>query len=249
MVAATPRSLETESLQNKSVVITGGTTGIGKATARLLAARGARVLICGRDQNDLDSALREIPNNPVGVLADVSRQDDVERIFHEADAKLGGVDILINNAAVSDPKILESDFSDWRYILETNVLGYIACCRQAIDRMTRNGDGHIVNVGSMSADLREPGGSIYVATKAAVQAFSESLRKVLNKDGIRLSLIEPGAVATPMQERSPEEERQKIEKMEMLEPEEIAESIYYVLTQHRRCDVVLVQIRPTKQLI
>ena len=101
----------------------------------------------------------------------------------------------------------------------------------------------------MSADLREAGSPIYVATKAAIQGFTESLRKLLNPDGIRVTLIEPGAVATPMQEKNPSEEREKIEKMEMLEADEIAQSIYYVLTQPSRCDVVMLQIRPTKQVI
>jgi NADP-dependent 3-hydroxy acid dehydrogenase YdfG len=247
MVSANPNG----SIQGKAIVIAGGTTGIGRATARLLAEHGGRVLICGRKEEDLKEALREAgaKGECHGVTADISQQADVERVFREADEKLGGVDVLVNCAAVSDPGLFKSRFPDWRYALETNILGYIACTHEAVERMRRKGEGHLVNIGSMSADLREAGGPIYSATKAAVQAFSESLRKTVNKENIRVSLIEPGAVATPLQEKPPEQEREMIEKMEMLEPDEIAESVYYVLSQPTRCDVVMVQIRPTKQLI
>ena len=101
----------------------------------------------------------------------------------------------------------------------------------------------------MSADLREEGGEVYVATKAAIQAFSESLRKNANKQNIRVTLIEPGAVATPIQEKTKEEEREKLEKMEMILPEDIARCILYCLTQPQRVDVVSVQVRPVKQII
>ena len=91
--------------------------------------------------------------------------------------------------------------------------------------------GHIVNIGSMSADLREAGSEVYVATKAGIQAFSESLRKTANKQGIRVTLIEPGAVATPIQEKSPQEEKRKIEAMEMLLPQDIARCVLWCLQQ------------------
>jgi NADP-dependent 3-hydroxy acid dehydrogenase YdfG len=101
----------------------------------------------------------------------------------------------------------------------------------------------------MSADLREEEGEIYVATKAAIQAFSESLRKSANKQDIRVTLIEPGAVATPIQEKSAAQERRKLDKMEMLYAEDIARCVMYCLTQPQRVDVVSVQIRPLKQII
>ncbi|HEX8523284.1 MAG TPA: SDR family oxidoreductase [Tepidisphaeraceae bacterium] len=164
-------------LAGKSIVITGGTTGIGRATAKLLVEAGAKVLLFGRHQKELDDALAEIgraraEDRVHGVTADQSRNADIERVFAEADSRIGGCDILINNAAVGLGSFLETKYDDWLYEVQTNLVAYIACCRYAIDRMKKKGWGHIVNVGSMSADLREPSNDVYVATKAGIQAFS-----------------------------------------------------------------------------
>jgi NADP-dependent 3-hydroxy acid dehydrogenase YdfG len=246
MVAA---STDATDLAGKSVIIAGGTTGIGLATAKRLAAEGAKVFIFGRHEQALNDALKQMGGESHGITADQSRGEDVERVFREADARFGECDILINNAAVTAGPVGDKQFDEMRYALETNVLGYFACTHEAINRMKRRGGGHIVNVGSMSADLREPGGEIYVATKAAIQAFSESLRKTANKENIRVTLIEPGAVATPLQDKSPQEEREKIAKMGMIEPDDVARCVVYCLQQPLRVDVVSIQIRPLKQLI
>jgi NADP-dependent 3-hydroxy acid dehydrogenase YdfG len=125
------------------------------------------------------------------------------------------------------------------------------CCKQAIERMKAKGEGHIVNIGSMSDTVREEGSDVYVATKSAINGFSEALRKQINEQGIKVSLIEPGLVGTDMTvEQVPaEEQEEKIEKMEMLRAEDIAECVHYTLIQPKRCDVVQVQIRPHKQPI
>ena len=241
-----------QSLSGKAVVITGGTTGIGRATALLLARVGARVLIFGRHERELQDALRDLKESggeAYGLVADASRKADVERVFAEADQKLGGVDVLINNAALSAGSILDSEYEEWQQVIDTNLLGYMACARQAIDRMKKKGEGHIVNIGSMSADLREAESSVYVATKSAIQGFTEALRKTVNKDGIKVTLIEPGKVGTDMGETPAEEQPEKERQLEMLTAEDIAECIHYCLVQPKRCAVVAVQIRPLKQII
>ena len=242
---------EPESVAGKAIIVTGGTTGIGRATARLLASNGARVLIFGRDEGDLNDALDELRSaggEVHGLTADVSRTADVQRVFREADDKLGELDILVNNAAISGGDFPQQEMDDLEYMVRTNVVGYIACAREATQRM-QGRYGHIVNIGSMSADLREPNGSTYVATKAAIQGFSESLRKTVNPGGIKVTLIEPGKVATDMVEMPAPEKQEKQEALEMLRPEDIAACVYYCLTQPRRCDVVSVQIRPLMQVI
>ena len=244
---------EMTDLADKSVIISGGTKGIGRATAKLLAEHGAKVFIFGRHEKELRETLDELGAGAHGITADQSRREDIERVFAEADRAIGGCDILINNAAVSTDAVADADFDQIRYTLEANVLGYLACTHEALERMKRRAGngfaGHIVNVGSMSADLREEEGEIYVATKAAIQAFSESLRKSVNKQNIRVTLIEPGAVDTPLQDKPPEEKRRRVEEMKMLPPEDIARCILYCLTQPQRVDIVSVQIRPIGQAI
>lgn len=246
-----PRNYHPENIEGKAAIVTGGTTGIGRATAKLLAERGARVLIYGRDENDLQEALNELQQcgEVHGLSADQSRLEEVQRIFAEADAKLGGVDILVNNAAISAGGVLDSELEEIRYGLEANILGYMACTKEAATRMKAKGAGHIVCVGSLSADQREEENDVYVATKAAIQAFSESLRKAINPQGVKVSLIEPGSVGTDMPKDSPEEQAQKQQRGEMLQAQDIAEAVHYCLTQPARCDVIVVQIRPHLQSI
>lgn len=242
-----------ESVADKSILITGGTTGIGRSTAILLAARGARVMIFGRHQNDLDEAMKDIRaagGEVMGLTADVSDPDDIKRVFQEFNGQMDKLDILINNAALGYGSVMEGGYAEWEYILKTNLLGYMAMTHEAVERMKANGWGHIVNIGSMSADVREKDSSVYVATKAGIQGFSEALRKEVNPLGIKVTLIEPGAVGTDMQsDYSPAEQRKKIEKMEMLRAEDIAACVLYTITQPKRCDVVHLQLRPHLQSI
>ena len=246
------------SLDGKAVVITGGTTGIGRATAVRLARAGARVLIFGRSDSSLAEALAVVREaSPTGaahgVQADIMNPADIERVFAEADARLGGVDILINNAGVAEDDLEKGGWADWQATVTTNVLGPVACTHHALARLRRRkgggAGGHIVIVGSMSADLRDPKSGVYSATKAAVQAFGESLRKAVNPEGIRVSVVEPGAVDTPMQGSDEAKRRKKVESGDMLEADDIARAVHYCLVQPPRCDVVFMQVRPIKQII
>ena len=242
-----------ESVADKSILITGGTTGIGRATAILLASQGAHVMIFGRHDKELQDALsdlREAGGEVLGLTADTSNPNDIKRIFREVDQQMGQLDVLVNNAALGYGSIMEGTYADWQNIVHTNLLGYMAMTHAAIERMKPRGMGHIINVGSMSADVREKDSSVYVATKAGIQGFSEALRKEVNPLGIKVTLIEPGAVGTDMQSQySPAEQRQKEAKMEMLKAEDIAACILYALTQPKRCDVVMLQVRPHLQSI
>ena len=238
-----------ESVAGKAVLITGGTTGIGRATALLLAGRGARVLIFGRHQTELHDALADINSagEVCGLVADQARHGDVRRVFREVDERLGGLDILINNAAVPARSALDTSYEEWLYVFQTNLMGYVDCSHQAVERMKKKREGHIVNVGSLSAEEREAGEDVYVTTKIGIRGFTESLRKSVNRHGIKVSLVEPGLVGTDLLEVPVEEQRQKQSELKMLKAEDIAECIYYCLVQPRRCDVIAVQIRPHLQ--
>ncbi|KAF2341029.1 SDR family oxidoreductase [Flavobacterium tistrianum] len=244
----------TDNISQKRIVITGGTTGIGKAIADLLVSLGGRVFIFGRDETDFYYAMDDIKcksskGEIFGETADITRQEDITRIWERIDKVLGGIDILINNAALPAHGIIEGDYEDWKYVLETNILGYIAFAKEAVNRMTEQKWGHIVNIGSMSAEAKEKTGVIYVATKTAIRGFSTALRKEINPLGIKVSHVEPGAVTSDMQQDPKEVQKEKIKEMKMLEAEDIAMSVLFCLSQPKRCDIVSMQVRPHLQII
>lgn len=244
---------QTQGLYDKTVLITGGTTGIGRTTALLLASQGAHVMIFGRHEPELTAALEDIRQvkgesaKLIGLQADVSKIADIKRVYKEVDCEFGKLDILVNNAALGYEELLKGTDEEWQYIVNTNLLGYMSCAREAVKRMKAAGEGHIVNIGSMSAHTRKSGESVYVATKSAIQGFSEALGKEVNPMGIKVTLIEPGRVGTDMQEESPEEQRQMEDQLKMLKTEDIAACVLYTLTQPKRCDVISVIIRPHLQ--
>ena len=237
---------EHTSLCGKRILVTGGTTGIGRETIRLLTEEGARVLTFGRDPAALAAALDHAPGAQ-GLTADAGTREGVEEAFRAVDDKLGGIDVLIANAALGAQPIHEMADDAWRHVIDTNLTGYLACARAAILRMERGGGGHLVFVGSISIEIKAEGESVYAATKAGIQAFAETLRKEVADRNIKVSVIQPGSVATDMQECSEEEKRAAVANDEMLHAVEIAEAIVFVLTRSARADVVNLRIEPRLQ--
>lgn len=235
-------------LDGKRILLTGGTTGIGRAMLILFARAGARILTLGRDKDALDDALEAAGKEGGelhGITADLANREDIGRIFAEVDAKLGGLDILVSNAALGAEPIDEMSDDDWRYVVDVNLVGALACARGALKRLDRG--GQIVIIGSISAQIHAPGESVYSATKAGLQAFAETLRKEVQERGVRVSLIEPGTVGSDMQASSPEEQRNRIRREEMLRAEDIAEAVDFILTRPARVDVVSLRIEPRIQ--
>jgi 3-hydroxy acid dehydrogenase / malonic semialdehyde reductase len=240
-------------LPGKRILVTGGTTGIGRATVKMLVAEGARVLTFGRHEPELEDSLenaRRGKGEVFGLTADVATRRGVEKVFATLDDKLGGIDILVCCAALGAQPLHEMDEDEWRYVIETNLVGYMACARQAIQRMDKQGGGHLLFVGSISSTIKAPGESVYVATKAGIDAFAETLRKEISEEkNIKVSVIQPGSVGTDMQECSEEEKRAAIANHEMLYAEEIAEAIVFALTRSERSDVVTLRIEPRIQKV
>ena len=189
-------------LTRRTAIVTGGSRGIGLATATALRAEGADVLVCGRSRSALDRAGARIAETPgagrvATLVADVRRHDEAERLVAAAVEQLGGLDVLINNAGVGRfAPIGELAVDAWLETIETNLSGVFYCCRAAVPVMTRRGGGWIVNVSSLAGKHPFAGGIAYCASKAGLNALTESLMQDVRGDGIRVSCVLPGSVNT-----------------------------------------------------
>lgn len=233
-------------LKNKNVLVTGGTTGIGRATAKLLTEKGANVFIYGRDENALKDALDAIGPKAKGMAADQANGDEITKVFERFESELGQLDVLINNAAIGGDSVVDTDFAELDYLMRTNLIAPIECARQAVPKLKASGGGDIVNIGSMSAVQRGKDSDMYTATKSGLDGFTDSLRKKVVEDGIRVSLVEPGLVGTDMtlEQADAEEQKKKQETGEMLMAEDIARCVAFILEQPRRCDVIHIRCQP-----
>jgi NADP-dependent 3-hydroxy acid dehydrogenase YdfG len=245
---------EPGSLTGKTVLVTGGTTGIGRSTALLLGSYGAKEMILGRHQPELDDAIQAfkeagMEDKVYGFTADISEKKGIEETFKQVDKHFGTLDVLINNAAVPFKGIQEGAYEEWQYVLNTNLLSYLACSHEAIKRMQQKKEGQIISIGSLSATSRSANSSVYTATKAGIQAFSEALRKEVQSLNIKVSLIEPGLVGTDLPEIPPEKMQDMQQKGEMLLPEDIAAFILFLFQQPWRCNMMTSSLLPMQQSI
>jgi len=189
-------------LRDAKVLVTGGSSGIGRATARLLAERGARVAISGRQEDRLRAAAREI-GAELPIVADVSREEDVRRLVRAVVEGLGGYDVLINNAGVGRfAPLLETTAEDMRAVWETNVLGAMLVARESARHFVAQRRGHIVNVASTAGSRAGPGGTIYASTKFALTGMTQSWRTELRASNVRVMQINPSEVQTEFFDRA-----------------------------------------------
>lgn len=235
---------EQPSLRGRKAVVTGGTTGIGRAIAVLLASEGAKVFVCGRTPAHLDDALariREVGEGD-GIAVDLSNKDDVEKFYAEAERFLGGIDIAVINAAVPAEALAETGRAETRYEIAVDFTSYLTTTQAAVERMKAGSD--VILIGSMSAESKSPGSSIYVAAKAGIEGFAPSLRKELAEKDIKVGLIEPGFTGADFQypDFPPEKQRELIHQHKMLRAEDIAAAAHFMLTQPRRTAVSLMRV-------
>jgi len=177
----------------KVAVVTGGGAGLGKEVAAQLLARGVRVAIIGRTRATLDQCAAELGGQVFPVVADVSKPDDVRNAFKEIDQRFGGVDILVNNAAMYQAFTLDqATDAELQNTLAINVLGPSYCIREALPLMRRRGGGDIVNVSSESVHHPFPYLTVYAASKGALETLTLGLRSELKGEGIRIILYRSG---------------------------------------------------------
>jgi NADP-dependent 3-hydroxy acid dehydrogenase YdfG len=240
---------EQPSLDGKKAIITGGTTGIGRAVAVLLAGYGVDVFICGRDPDHLADALERIGEvgKGNGLAVDLAETDNVTRFFEAAVSYLGGIDIAVINAATAAGALGETSEPNLREAIATDFTAYLLSAKAAADTLRDHGD--IVFIGSMSAYVLGPQSTIYAGIKYGIQGFSEALRKELGPKGIKVSNVEPGKTGSDMQlpEIPVEKQREMIHEESMLRAEDIAVGVHFVLTQPRRAVVQQLTIAPRMQ--
>lgn len=243
-------------LDGKVAVVTGASSGIGEATAEALAAEGASVAVAARRRERLDGLAQRIEGSGGQVMTvecDVTDEGQAHDLIQQVEQELGRVDILVNNAGVMLLSRIDKGLSDeWRQMFDVNVLGLLYVTDAALEVMKRQQSGHIVNISSVAGRRSGTLRGTYSGTKYAVNAISEALRQEHVDDNVRVTIIEPGAVATELTEHISDEDAKSgiegmISKLDPLQSEDIANAIAYAVTQPERVNVDEILIKPAKQ--
>jgi NAD(P)-dependent dehydrogenase (short-subunit alcohol dehydrogenase family) len=236
----------TQFLTGKRALITGGTKGIGLATARALMEAGADVVICGRDREALDAAVDELrranPGRKVsGQTADVSNSEAVRDLFRSADKELGGLDILVNNAGsgVFRPAA-DITVEEWDRIIGTNLSGVFYCSREALARFKNTASSWIINISSLAGKNPMAGGAAYNASKFGLNGMTEAMMLDHRQQNVKVSYVMPGSVDTEFGGHPSGKSNWKIA------PEDIAEIVLDILRKPERTLVSRVEVRPAK---
>jgi NADP-dependent 3-hydroxy acid dehydrogenase YdfG len=243
-------------MDNKVAIVTGASSGIGYSTSLKLSEAGVRVVAGARRTERLQNLEKQIIKNNGEILIqklNVTSKSDCVLLASAAVNKWGKIDVLINNAGLMPLSYFSNGkVEEWEHMVDVNIKGVLYCTSAVVPYMLWQKSGHIINVSSVADRIVFAGGSVYCATKHAITAFIEGLRKELSpKDNIRVSCIEPGAVSTELLESITDESMdgfiQATKEMETLRSEDIANAISYVIQAPDHVNVNEVLIRPTAQ--
>jgi NADP-dependent 3-hydroxy acid dehydrogenase YdfG len=242
-------------LQGKVVAITGASSGIGEAAALACAREGAAVALTARRLDRIEALAQRISadgGRAIAVQADVGVEDQASAFVQRTHSELGRIDVLVNNAGVMLLGPIQGAPTDaWRTMIHANVFGVLYCTHAALPLMREQGSGHIVNVSSVAGRVARAGSGVYNLTKFGVGAFSESLRQECVPMGVRVTLIEPGAVATELAGHNrPEVLEQMHKRFEGITPlasEDIATAILYAISQPEKVTINEILVRPSGQ--
>lgn len=242
-------------IEGKVIVITGASSGLGEAAARLLSAKGASVVLGARRVERIEALAQELDRNggkAVALRTDVTDSGQVKQLVDAAVRSYGRIDVMINNAGVMPLSLLERlRLDDWNRAIDVNIKGVLYGIAAALPYMKEQRAGHIVNVSSVAGHRVGPGSAVYAATKHAVLALSEGLRQEVKPYNLRTTVISPGAVATelPSSTTDPdmsERTRQFYEKS-AISADSFARAVHFAISQPDDVDVNEILFRPTRQ--
>ena len=237
-------------IENQVAIVTGGTKGIGKAIASSLLEQRVKVVICARNKTDVDRCVGELAAKAegriTGTVCDVSNLEQVRSLVAFAAERFGGIDILVNNAAIG----LFADVSDitpeqWRRVIDTNLTGVFYCCHAAIPHLKQRGGGYIINISSLAGKNPFKGGSAYNASKFGLNGFSEAIMQDLRYENIRVSYIMPGSVETSF--GHPGAKREPGRKSGWrIDSEDVAQVVLDLLRTDPKIMISRVEMRPSQ---
>jgi clavulanate-9-aldehyde reductase len=242
-------------LSDQVVAVTGASSGIGEATALACARAGAAVALAARRSERIEALAERIAQEggrALAVQTDVGEEEQARTFVQRANSELGRLDVLVNNAGVMLLGPIENaSTEEWRRMIHANVFGVLYCTHAALPLMRDQGSGHILNVSSVAGRVARAGSGVYNLTKFGVGAFSESLRQEAVALGVRVTLVEPGAVATELPSHNrPEVLEQMAKRFQGVTPlaaEDIANAILYAIGQPPNVSVNEVLVRPSGQ--
>lgn len=244
-------------LKNKTVMITGASSGIGRACAEKFAEMGARLLLCARRETALRTLAAELQQQYASQIytfpVDVSDSVAVSRALETLPSAWTDIDILVNNAglALGLDKIQDSNPNDWETMIDTNIKGVLYVTRLVLKRMLQRHQGHIINIGSISSHEVYAGGVVYCATKFALKAISKGIKMDVHGTPIRVSSVDPGMVQTEFSTvrfGGDQEQADRIyQGLTPLSGDDIAEAVVFCATRPLHVDVREIKIYPTAQ--
>jgi NADP-dependent 3-hydroxy acid dehydrogenase YdfG len=246
-----------DNIEGKVVVITGASSGLGEASARLLSAQGASVVLGARREDRIKSLADELTaggGRALAVTTDITHRDQVKKLVDAAVQACGRIDVMINNAGLMPQSLLEHlKIDEWDRMIDVNIKGVLYGIAAALPYMQKQKAGHIINVSSVAGHRVGPGTAVYAATKYAVRALSEGLRQEVKPYNIRTTVISPGAVATELPDSVTDPDAAaRIHKFYAdfaIPADSFARAVAFAMSQPDDVDINEILFRPTRQEI